>query len=367
MDRIFIGMDVHKAKIVVIGLPEEGSRPVLREDFDGGNLSRLVKRVKELSKTHNIETCYEAGPCGYALAREFSKAGISCRVVAPSLIPRRPGNRVKTDTRDAAELALALRAGTLEFVRIPSEEAEEVRGLVRCREDIARQVRQFKTTVSHWLLSRNLRQDPGIKRWSTSYWKWVRQIPLSPMDRTTLDHYLDVLRLLEDRRDHIEEQICALAETPPYRDRVRRLGVFRGFTPLSAMRLIAEVIDFDRFASAPAFMKFTGLTPSEHSSGDRVWRGKITKAGNSLIRHILVESVQRAHASVQPGKVVLRRWEGISGPLRQIAVDCAKRLHHRFWSMGRRGVPVGKIRTAMARELAGFIWALMRHPAPTAA
>jgi transposase len=361
MNRLFVGMDVHKAKIVVVGLPEEGTRPVLREDFDGGNLPRLVRRMKELSGRHRIETCYEAGPCGYGLARELTKAGIPCRVVAPSLMPRRPGNRVKTDTRDAAELALALRAGTLEFVRIPSEDAEEVRGLVRCREDIARQVRLFKTTISHWLLSRNIRPVSGVKRWSTSYWRWVRQIPLSALDRTTLDHYLDVLRLIEDRRKHIEEQICALAETEPYRDRVRRLGVFRGFAPLSAMRLIAEVVEFDRFASAPAFMKYTGLTPSEHSSGDRVKRGRITKAGNSLVRHVLVEAVQRSHSSVQPGKLVLRRWEGISGPLRQIAGNCLKRLHHKFWSLTRRGVSAGKTRVAMARELAGFVWALMTY------
>jgi transposase len=355
-------MDVHKEKIVVVGLPGEGSHPVLRDDFGGGNLSRLLKRMQTLSRTWQVEACYEAGPSGYALARALSKAGISCRVVAPSLIPRRPGNRVKTDARDAKELALALRAATIQFVRIPAVEEEEVRGLVRCREDVAREVRLFKMTVSHWLQGRGIRTISGTKRWSPVYWIWLRALPLSSMDRTTLDHYLDVLCLLEDRRKHIEEQICALSEKEPYRDRVRRFVVLRGFSPLAAMRLIAEVMEFGRFRSAPAFMKFTGLTPLEYSSGDRVRRGKITKVGNSHIRHVLVEAVQRAHSSVQPGKFVLRRWQGVSGPLRQIAVDCAKRLHHKFWLLARRGMSTGKIRVAVARELAGVVWALMTHP-----
>ncbi len=358
MNRLFSGMDVHKENIVVVGLPKEGPHPVVREEFGGGDIPRLLKRFKTLSRTWQVETCYEAGPSGYGLARILSKAGISCRVVAPTLIPRRPGNRIKTDVRDAKELALALRAGQLEFVRIPTLE-EEVRALIRCREDIARQVRVFKTTISHWLHSRDHRVPSGVKRWTPTYWKWVRALPLSLMDRRTLDHYLDVLSLLEDQRRQVEEQICELAKEEPYRDRVKTLCALRGFSPLAAMRLIAEVMVFERFGSAPSFMKFTGLIPSEHSSGDRIRRGKITKAGNSHIRHVLVEAVQRAHLSARPGRAVLRRWQEVPGPLRQIALACLKRLHHKFWSLTRRGVSAGKTRVAMARELAGFVWALM--------
>lgn len=361
MNRLFAAMDVHKENIVVVGLPQVGPHPVIREEFGGGDVPRVVKRFKALSRTWQVEVCYEAGPSGYGLARALSKAGIACRVVAPTLIPRRPGNRVKTDARDAKELALAFRAGQLEFVRIPTLEEEEVRALVRCREDVARQVRIFKTTVSHWLLSRDHRVPSGMKRWSPTYWKWVRAFPLSPMDRLTLDHYLDVLSLLEDHRRQVEEQICDLAKEAPYRDRVKRLCVFRGFSPLAAMRLIAEVMVFERFGSAPSFMKFTGLIPSEHSSGDRIRRGKITKAGNSHIRHLLVEAVQKAHLSARPGRTLLRRWQEVSGPSRQIAVNCLKRLHHKFWSLTQRGVSVGKTRVGMARELAGFVWALMTY------
>ena len=138
MNRLFVGMDVHKEKIVVVGLPEEGNHPVMREAFGGHDLPRLVKRLERLGKTSRVEACYEAGPSGYGPARTLQTAGIPCRVVAPSLIPRRPGDRVKTDARDAMELALALRAGTLKFVRIPTQEEEQVRGLIRCREDIAK-------------------------------------------------------------------------------------------------------------------------------------------------------------------------------------------------------------------------------------
>ncbi len=335
---------------------------MIREEFGGADLSRLVKRFEGLSRKWELKSCYEAGPSGYGLARLLLKAGIVCCVVAPALIPRRPGNRIKTDSRDARELALALRAGALEFVRLPSVEEEEIRSLIRCREDIARQVRVFKTTVSHWLHSRGHRLPPGLKRWTPAFWKWVRCLPLPAMDRRTLDHYLDVLSLLDDRRRQVEEQICALGEQEPYRSRVRRLMALRGFSPLAAMRLIAEVMVFRRFRSAPSFMKFAGLIPSEHSSGERVRRGRITKAGNSHIRHILVEAVQKAHVSARPGRALLRRWQEVSGPLRQIAVDCLKRLHHKFWSLTQRGVPVGKARVGMARELAGFVWALMTHP-----
>jgi len=151
MNRVFVGMDVHKEKIVAVGLPEEGNHPVMREEFGGNDLSRLVKRLRQLAKSHRVEACYEAGPCGYGLTRTLLQAGVECRVAAPSLIPRRPGDRIKTDGRDARELALAFRANTLSFVRIPSREEEEVRGLIRCREDIAKEVRRIKHVIAHWL------------------------------------------------------------------------------------------------------------------------------------------------------------------------------------------------------------------------
>lgn len=153
MDRLSVGMDVHKEKVVMCGLPERGDTPVMRETFRGNNISGIVKRLRSLSRVWAVESCYEAGPSGYGLARVLTESGISCRVVAPSLMPRRPGNMVKTDNRDAKELAAALRAQTLEFVRIPSCEEEEVRGLVRCREDIARQLRSFKQIVFYGVRS----------------------------------------------------------------------------------------------------------------------------------------------------------------------------------------------------------------------
>ena len=364
MDRLSVGMDVHKEKVVMCGLPERGDTPVMRETFRGDNISGIVKRLRSLSRVWAVESCYEAGPSGYGLARVLTEAGISCRVVAPSLMPRRPGNMVKTDIRDAKELAAALRAQTLEFVRIPSCEEEEVRGLVRCREDIARQLRSFKQIVSHWLLSHGYRPEAKVNRWSPTFWRWVRGLPLPSLERMVLDHYLDVLLMLEDRRKQLESQICELADREEYRERVCRLGSLRGFSKLAAMRLIAEVMDFNRFLKASAFMKFTGLTPSEHSSSERIRRGKITKGGNSHIRHVLVEAVQRAHVSARPGRSLLKRQEGAAGEFRQIALKCLLRLYRKFWAYTKRGVPVGKVRVAMARELAGFVWALMVHPTP---
>jgi len=192
---------------------------------------------------------------------------------------------------------------------------------------------------------------------------------LPPLERMALDHYLDVLLMLDERRKQLEAQICELADREEYRERVNRLVSLRGFSKLAAMRLIAEVMDFGRFTKASAFMKFTGLVPSEYSTSERIRRGKITKFGNNHIRHVLVEAIQRAHVSARPSRALLKRQEGVAGELRQITLKCLLRLHNKFWAYTRRGVPAGKVRVAMARELAGFVWALMVHPAsvPTVA
>lgn len=355
-------MDVHKEKIVVVGLPEEGNHPVMREEFGGHTLSRVVKRLQRLAKTYGITACYEAGPCGYGLARALLQAGMECRVAAPSLIPRRPGDRIKTDGRDARELALALRANTLSFVRIPTTEEEQVRGLIRCREDIAKEVRRIKQVIAHWLLLHGHRVPKGVKNWTPAHRRWMRELELSSLDRTVLDHYLDVAHLLGERLQLIEDQVVALADTEGFRNRVARLQAFKGFSKLSAMRVIAEVMEFARFPKATSFMKFTGLVPSEHSSSNRIRRGRITKAGNSHLRHVLVEAVQKAKSAARPGRSLSQRLAAICGPSRQVALSALTRLHHTFWRLTRRGVSAGKVKVALARELAGFVWAMMTLP-----
>lgn len=362
MERLFVGLDVHKEKVVGVGMPADGTTPVWREDFSG-DVSRVVKRLDGLSRKYALLVCYEAGPCGYGLARALFNKGIVCRIVAPSLVPKRPGDRVKTDGRDARELALALRAQTLTFVRIPSEAEESARGLIRCREDIAREVRRLKQVVAHWLLTRNVRRPSGTKCWSPSHWRWMRGLELPVIDRTVLDHYLDALRLLDDRLKIIEGEIIALSDTEPYREKVKRLRAFRGFSVLGAMRVVAEVMEFSRFGKATSFMNYAGLTPSEHSSSDRIRRGRISKAGNSLLRFVLVEAVQNLRPAT-PGKALMLRMKAISGPLRDIAVKCMARLRSKFLRMLNRGVPGGKAKVAMARELAGFVWAMMTAPEP---
>lgn len=363
MNRLFVGMDVHKEKIVAVGMPMEGTVPVFREEFFGSDVSRIVKRLVRLGKTFQVAACYEAGPCGYGLVRALMEKGIDCRIAAPSLIPRKPGDRVKTDARDARELALSLRAGTLTFIRIPSQEEESVRGLIRCREDIAKEVRRLKHIIAHWLLTHGYRKPSGVGSWSKPHWRWMRELELATLDRGVLDHYLDTLRLLDEKLQVIDGQIIDLADTEGYRQQVARLRAFRGFSVLGAMRVIAEVMEFSRFPSAPAFMKYAGLTPSEYSSSDRIRRGRITKAGNSLLRYVLVEAVQSVR-SPSPGKALLLRMEGVRGPLREIAVNCLGRLRTKFLRLLHRGVSSGKAKVAMARELAGFVWAMMTAPEP---
>jgi transposase len=363
MNRLFVGMDVHKEKVVAVGVPMEGTVPVFRREYLGSDLSRLLKDLVRLGKTHQVAACHEAGPCGYGLVRALLEKGIDCRIVAPSLTPRKPGDRVKTDARDARELALSLRAGTLTYIRIPSREEESVRGLIRCREDIGEEVRRMKHIIAHWLLTHACRKPTGVGSWSPSHWRWMRALELAALDRRVLDHYLDTLRLLEERLQVIDEQIVGLADTEVYREKVARLRAFRGFSVLGAMRVIAEVMEFTRFPSAPAFMKFAGLTPSEYSSSDRIRRGRITKAGNSLLRYVLVEAVQSVR-SASPGRALLLRMEAVHGPLREIAVRCLGRLRTKFLRLLHRGVTSGKAKVAMARELAGFVWAMMTAPEP---
>jgi transposase len=362
MERLFVGLDVHKEKVVGVGMPADGTAPIWREDFSG-DVSRVVKRLESLSRKHALLVCYEAGPCGYGLARALLGKGIDCRIVAPSLVPKRPGDRVKTDGRDARELALSLRAQTLTFVRIPSEAEESVRSLVRCREDIAKEVRRLKHVIAHWLLTRNHRKPPGTNKWSAIHWRWMRGLGLPAMDRTVLDHYLDALRLLEDRLKIIEGEIVALADMEPYREKVKRLRAFRGFSVLGAMRIVSEVMEFHRFGKATSFMNYAGLTPSEYSSSDRIRRGRISKTGNSQLRYVLVEAVQNLRPAT-PGRALMVRMKAVAGPLRDIAVKCMGRLRSKFLRMLNRGVPSGKAKVAMARELAGFVWAMMTAPEP---
>jgi transposase len=362
MEKVFVGLDVHKEKIVGAGFPAEGRDTVWREEF-GGDVGKVVKRLVALSRKFDLKVCYEAGPCGYGLARSLSEKGVDCRIVAPSLVPKRPGDRVKTDGRDARELALALRAETLTFVRIPSEEEESVRSLVRCREDIGKEVRRLKHIVAHWLLTRGHRKPTGTGNWGAPHWRWMRDLELPAMDRTVLDHYLDALRLLDDRLKVIDVEIVALAGTEAYREKVTRLRAFRGLSVLGAMRLVAEVMDFHRFGKATSFMNYVGLTPSEHSSSDRVRRGRITKAGNPVLRHVLVEAVQTLR-SARSSKGLMSRMAAVAGSLRDIAMKCMGRLRSKFLRLLGRGVPSGKAKVAMARELAGFVWAMMTAPEP---
>jgi transposase len=303
------------------------------------------------------------GSRGYGLVRALLEKGINCRIVASSLIPRKPGDRVKTDARDARELALSLRAGTLTFVRIPSEEEESVRGLVRCREDIAKELRRLKHIIVHRLLTHGYRKPSGVGSWSKPHTRWMRELELADLDRGVLDHYLDTLRMLDERLQVIDGQVVELPETETYREKVKRLRAFRGFSALGAMRVIAEVMEFTRFPSACAFMKYAGLTPSEYSSSDRVRRGRITKAGNSLLRYVLVEAVQSVR-SPSPGRALLSRIQAVNGPLREIAVRCPGRLRTKYLRLLYRGMSSRKAKVAMARELAGFVWAMMTAPEP---
>ena len=357
MDELtHLGLDVHKETTAVALLrpgqaePDHRVIPTTRAAY-----RKLIARLDPAK----LVACYEAGPCGYTPYRILSDLGVSCEVIAPTLIPRRPGARVKTDRLDARNLARLHRAGELTAIRVPSPPEEAVRDLLRLREALKGDRRRAIQRVKAFLLRRG-RRYPGCSRgWSAAYERWVRAQQLAePTGQRTLDHLLAAYQMRHLQLHSVSGEIEALAAQPPLAEPVARLGVLRGFKTLAASTLVAEVCDFQQFARAPAFMGFTGLVPSEHSSGDSTQRGSITKTGNAHVRRALVEAAWAYRYRPSVGYPLRRRQQG--QPPEAIAYSWAAqlRLHARFQRLA-ASKPRNQAVVAVARELAGFVWGLM--------
>jgi len=356
----YIGLDVHK-ETIVIAVADSGRGPAQAWKTIPYDLPRLVKAVALLADGAEVEVCYEAGPTGYGIQRALKKAGYTCQVVAPSLIPVQSGNRVKTDRRDAAKLAHFLRSGDLTAITIPNEEREALRDLERSRDDAKRAERVTRQQLGKFLLRRDLRYTEGVN-WTQKHLTWVRRLQLEDeVMQTVLDDYLLAVENATERvgrlTSDLEEKILASSLAPL----VRGLQVLRGVASVTASVFAAEIGDFRRFRTAKHFMSYVGLTPSEDSSGERVRRGAITKCGNRHVRHLLVEAAQ--HYRRRPGISVALRKRSADQPekLRQIGWEAQKRLHKRLGALTLRGKAGNKAIVAVARELAGFVWAIGRE------
>ena len=355
-----VGLDAHKAAIMVAVLLPGESRPVEWQiSNDGTAVRKLVKKVQRMAMGRT-RFCYEAGPCGYVLQRWIQALGEECMVVAPSLIPRKPGDRIKTDRRDARKLAELDRAGLLTEVHPPTEEDEAVRDLCRAREDAHEDLVRCRHRLSKFLLRRGRQWLDGKKAWSQGHRLWLRNLRFEhAADQVVLEDYLLAVEQVEERLRELETRIETASQAPRYVEAVGALRCFRGIDTLTAMSLVTELHDFMRFPSARGLMAYLGLVPSEHSSGGKERRGEITCAGNSHVRRLLIEAAWHYRHRPNPNGLASRR-KGQPRRVISIADRAMVRLHRRFYRMLERGKARPKVVVAVARELTGFIWAALR-------
>ena len=352
----YVGLDVHKDTITV-AVADSGQPPVLYGKI-ANDPGAVRKVVRQLSLGSRLQSAYEAGPTGYALHRQLIELGVECIVVAPSLVPRRPGNRVKNDSRDALSLARLLRSGDLTPVWVPEPEEEALRDLVRSRFDAQADLLRAKHRLTKFLLRQGLRKPQDVTAWSARHKKWLAGLSFPyRAAQVVFEDYRTAVDNAEERLRHLEAELWQCAQQGPQAGLVAALQALRGIGLLSAVTIAAEVGDLRRFAQAPGFMAFTGLVPSEYSSGQSRHRGPITKTGNTYLRHILIQAAHNARYVPNPRLRAQQRQTGLPPDLIELAWRGQVRLHQRYRHLvGRLGRP--KAVTAVARELAGFVWAV---------
>ena len=356
----FVGLDVHKDSITIAVADQDGSVPQVVATI-AHEVRALLKQLKKLSGSGQLKCCYEAGPTGFGLCRMLSAAGIECIVVAPSLVPKKAGDRVKTDRRDAIKLARFLRSGDLTPVHVPSEQTEAMRDLERAREDAKRAERTARNVLSKFLLRHGCRYAGKV--WSTGHLDWVRTLHFEfEAQQRVLVSYLHAVEQATARVVQLTGDIAEMVETWSLKPLVKALQALRGVQLVSAVTIAAELGEMSRFASAPQLMAYLGLVPSEHSSGGTEKRRGITRTGNQHVRKTLVESAWSYRFRASMSSEIRRRNEGVSTEVREIAWKAQQRLHRRYQRLLARGKSKQQTVTALARELAGFIWAIGRQP-----
>ena len=358
----FVGLDVHKNTIqVAVLVPGRSEWLEWGEAHTGEAVRRLARRLLR-EAPGAVECCYEAGPTGYFLQRKLRSLGVGCTVVAPSLIPVKPGVRIKTDRRDARKLAELFRAGLLTEVHPPSETDEAFRDLCRCRGQAQRDLLRAQHRLSKFLLRRHLIYRETKHHWGTRHLAWVRALKFEDSSsQAVFESYLLTVDQLAERRQQLDRTITEAAAQEPYRQPVAWLRCFRGIDTLTAACLVAELHDFRRFHSPRQLMAYLGLVPTENSSGSRESRGSITKAGNSHVRRLLVEAAWHHRYKPRVTGPILRRRAGQPARILALADRAQERLYARYWRMTRRGTAQPKVIVAMARELVGYLWAAL-HP-----
>lgn len=362
----WVGMDAHKNSIKVAALVPGQDEPVEWSEVTTVEaIRRLARRLQRLSPEGEVRCCYEAGPTGYALQRQLRAAGVNCLVIAPSLVPVKPGVRIKTDRRDARKLAEYLRQGGLTEVHPPSESDEALRDLCRCRDSVRTDLLRSRHRLGKFLLRRHLIYRETKHHWGTRHQAWLEQLRFDDaMSQATFDSYFLAMQQLEERLARLDARLSEFGAQEPYREPVAALRCFRGIDTVTAVCLVAELHDFRRFHSPRHLAAYVGLVPSEDSSGEREHRGSITKSGNRHVRRLLVEaSWHHRHRPTLSAPLRARR-EGQPARVLAIADRAQERLCARYRRMSERGKVHPKTIVAMARELCGYLWATLHPAAP---
>ena len=358
----YIGMDVHKEFVQMAVFTGNGEDPVYERRLTN-DAELLTKEALRFSREGKTTVAYEAGSCGYVIYRAMAKAGVRCHVLPADKVAKKRTDKIKTDKRDARLIGRELRNGSIRPISVPLEDDEAARDLMRCREDINEDRRRMKQRLLKFLL-RHGHTWTGKNNWTLKHWEWMDSLAFKhEYKKEVYEEYRSQIKSLQERQARVEQQIIAMAESSRYKTAVNRLRAFKGIDYIIAMSVICEIGDFRRFARAKSFMAYLGFVPSENSSGKRRRQGGITKAGNGHLRKLLIEGAWHYAANASAGKRLEMRRKDCPAWVIDIADLALRRLHKKYLRFVLKGKHKNVAVTAVARELAGFIWAVQTAPA----
>jgi transposase len=364
---LYVGLDVHKDSIAVAYVVKEHAAEVIYLGTIGSRQADIDQLIRQMqSKAKHLVFVYEAGPCGYWLYRYLTKKGHVCWVVAPSLIPKKAGDRVKTDRRDAIQLARLMRSGDLSPVYVPKVEDEAIRDLTRAREDAIRDVKTAKFRLKAFLLRHDIRYT-GRAAWGPAHLRWLSEVVCpTPAQQIVFQEYVRAVTEHTERLQRLEQELQGHVKTWRLQPVVEALQALRGVQFTVAVTLVAELGDLTRFDNPRQLMKYLGLIPSEYSSGERRRQGAITKAGNTHARRVLVEGAWAYRYPAKVSRHLQLRLEQLPKPIQDISWKAQVRLCKRYRHLMARGKHANQVVVAIARELVGFLWAIAKQVPLTA-